>query len=247
MSTQTCCLEVCVDGPAGLTAAVAGGADRIELCGALSVSGLTPTLGFMRLAATCATPSYAMIRPHPGDFRFTPAEVDLMYADIDAVREAGLAGVVLGASRADGSLDETVLARLVAHAAGLGLGVTLHRAFDLVPDFPAALETAIGLRFERVLTSGGATTALKGLDTLRALVAQAGERISIMAGGGVTPANVHMLVDAAGVHEVHGSFSRKWRPTGGPDRLNALGFGLAEQAETDEASVAAAKAALRCR
>jgi copper homeostasis protein len=239
---STCLLEVCVDGPAGLEAAVKGGADRIELCGALSVHGLTPSAGFMRLAAAVSTPSYAMIRPRPGDFHFTPAEVDLMRADIDAVRAAGLAGVVLGASRADGSLDEAVLGRLVEHAAGLGL--TLHRAFDLVPDFASALETAIGLGFERVLTSGGATSALKGLDRLRALVEQAGDRISIMAGAGVTPANVGMLVDLARVHEVHGSFSRKGRPRGGPARLKALGFAVPEQAETDEASVAAARAAL---
>jgi copper homeostasis protein len=234
-----------VDGPAGLDAAVKGGADRIELCSALSVAGLTPSAGFMRRAAEVDPPSYAMIRPRPGDFRFTRGEVDLMRADIDAVHDAGLAGVVLGASRADGSLDARALERLVAHAASLGLGATLHRAFDLAPDLSAALETAIGLGFERVLTSGGAPSAPEALERLRALVAQAGERISIMPGAGVTAGNVRRLVDTTGVHEVHGSFSRRRRPRGAPQRLTALGFGQAERAETDEAAVAAARAALK--
>jgi len=237
-----CLLEVCVDGAAGLTAALAGGADRIELCSALALSGLTPSPGLMRLAGQLSKPAYAMIRPRPGDFCFSPAEIDVMRADIDAARAAGLPGVVLGASRPTGELDADALAVLVPHARGLGL--TLHRAFDVAPDLEAALETAIDLGFERVLTSGGETSAIAGGGRLRDLVARAAGRISIMAGSGVTPANVQALVEQTGVREVHGSFSRRHAPVSGPERLHALGFALAEQAETDQASVAAAKAAL---
>ncbi len=237
-----CLLEVCVDGADGLMAALAGGADRIELCSALALSGLTPVPGLMRLAARQSRPAYAMIRPRPGDFCFSPAEIDVMRGDIDAARGAGLPGVVLGASRADGSLDADVLARLVEHASGLGL--TLHRAFDVAPDLDAALETAIALGFERVLTSGGEPTAPAGADRLRALVDRAAGRIGVMAGSGVTPTNVRALVEGAGVREVHGSFSRKRLAVARPERLQALGFDLAEQAETDAASVAAARAAL---
>ena len=239
---RECLLEVCVDSPAGLMAALAGGGDRIELCSALALSGLTPSPGLMRLAARQSRPSYAMIRPRPGDFCFSPAEIDVMRSDIDAVRAAGLPGVVLGASRSTGELDADGLARLIEHAQGLRL--TLHRAFDVAPDLTAALETAIGLGFERVLTSGGETSAIAGADRLRALVGQSAGRISIMAGSGVTPANVRALVDHTGVREVHGSFSRKAPAVSGPERLRTLGFALAERAETDQASVAAARAAL---
>jgi copper homeostasis protein len=220
-----CLLEVCIDSPAGLMDALAGGADRIELCSGLALSGLTPSPGLMRLAA-CSS----------------PAEIDVMRGDIDAVRAAGLPGVVLGASRPTGELDADALARLVEHARGLGL--TLHRAFDLAPDLEAALETAIALGFERVLTSGGETTAIAGAYRLRDLVGQAGERISIMAGSGVTASNILALVEQAGVREVHGSFSRRRSTSAGPERLHALGFALADQAETDQATVAAARAAL---
>ncbi len=134
--------------------------------------------------------------PREGDFVFAPADLDQMRRDIDAVRDAGLAGVVLGASEPRGALDGEALARLVAHAEGLG--TTLHRAFDLVPDPLADLELAIGLGFERVLTSGGAERAEEALDAIAALVSAAGDRISIMPGGGARPENAALIVAATG-------------------------------------------------
>ena len=113
-------LEVCVDTLAGLEAAVAGGADRIELCAALALGGLTPSAGLMREAAGCGLPVLAMIRPRTGDFCWSGAEVRAMEAEIAAAREAGLAWVVLGASLPDGRLDLPVLRRLVEVARGAG-------------------------------------------------------------------------------------------------------------------------------
>ncbi len=145
-------LEVCVDSPKGLAAAIEGGANRIELCSALELGGLTPVAGLMKAAAAAPIPVYAMIRPHAGPFIFDAADEAAMMADIDAVRAFGLEGVVIGANRPDGTLDMPLIRRLKAHAAGLGS--TLHRAFDLVPDADAALEQAVELGFERILTSG---------------------------------------------------------------------------------------------
>ena len=154
MSTFTSApsLEVCVDTPEGLATAITAKVDRIELCADLGVGGLTPTPGMLAMAATAPMPVYAMIRPRQGDFVYGPEDRAVMLGDIAAVRQAGLAGVVLGASRRDRSLDEDTLAILCGAAEGLG--TTLHRAFDLVPDPEAALATAIRLGFERILTSG---------------------------------------------------------------------------------------------
>ena len=218
-------LEVCVDTPAGLAAAIKGGADRIELCSSLALQGLTPAPGLIAQAARASIPIYPMIRPRQGDFQYGPVELDAMRRDIDAVRAAGLAGVVLGANRASGELDAEALAMLVAHAAGLG--VTLHRAFDLVPDPAAGLETAIALGFERVLTSGAAQTAMAGAELIAAMMAQAGGRIVILAGGGVNPANVAELVARTGVREVHSSCSAPATDglaQGHEDRAYKLGF-----------------------
>jgi len=240
-------LEVCVDSPNGLLAAIQAGADRIELCSSLALQGLTPTPGLMALAGRQAVPSYPMIRPHPGEFRYSPLDVDVMRGDIDAARAAGLAGVVIGANRPSGELDEEVLAALVEHAQGLRL--TLHRAFDLVPDFAKALEIAVDLGFERILTSGGARTAMQGAETLRDLVVRAGDRISIMAGSGVTTANLAELVRKTGVREVHGSFGALvYGREGGEEpgaRAAELGFAMLERKDTLGASVAAAAEILR--
>lgn len=231
-------LEVCVDSAAGLAEAVAGGADRIELCAALAVGGLTPSAGLVGLAAGCGVPVMAMIRPRAGDFVWSEAEVAMMEAEIAAMRVAGLAGVVLGASLPDGRLDVPVLRRLVAAAEGLDL--TLHRCFDLVPDMAVALEAAVALGFRRVLTSGGEATAEAGAARIGALVAQAVGRISVMPGAGVTAANAGVLT-ALGVGEIHSSCSEAREADG---KVVALGFGPAVVRRTSAGRVRALKAAL---
>jgi len=233
-------LEVCVDDIAGLHAAVEGGADRIELCSALALGGLTPGPGLMAAAARLPIPAYAMIRPHAGDFRFSGSDLEAMKADIDAARRAGLAGVVLGASRDDGGLDKAMLAALTAHAAGLG--TTLHRAFDLVPDVTEAVEIAVELGFERILTSGGAKTAAEGVDTLERVIALAAGRISVMPGSGVNLKTIGTLLPRLAVSEIHASCSA---PGAAADsRAVALGFAPADARRTDAATVRALRAAL---
>nr|WP_247750068.1 copper homeostasis protein CutC [Rhizobium sp. 16-449-1b] len=229
----TILLEVCVDSPRGLAAAIEGGADRIELCSALEIGGLTPVAGMMKVAAAAPIPVYAMIRPHAGPFVFDSGDEAAMMADIDAVRAFGLAGVVIGANLADGTLDMPLLRRLKAHAAGLGS--TLHRAFDLVPDPDAALEQAVELGCERILTSGCIPKAIDGLETLARLSKKAAGRISIMPGSGVRPANAPQILRATGAREIHGSCSS---PVASVDpRAVAFGFEAASPNRTDASIV----------
>lgn len=233
-------LEVCVDDADGLAAAVEGGADRVELCSALALGGLTPSIGLMAHAKPPPVPVYAMIRPRPGDFVFGPAELDIMRRDIDAARATGLAGVVLGASRPDGRLDERMLTKLTGHAAGLGL--TLHRAFDLAPDFEEAIATAAELGFERILTSGGAKSAPEAVDTLARLVDLAAGRLSIMPGAGINPDTIGLILPKLRVTEVHSSCSVR-APTK-ERRLIDMGFAPSERRLTDAATVRAMKGRL---
>jgi copper homeostasis protein len=194
-------LEVCVDTFQGAVSAVQGGAGRIELCSSLSEGGLTPSAGLMRAAAGLAVPCYAMIRPRSGLFAFSRDEVAIMLADIATARAAGLAGVVLGAQGADGALDVALLRRLV-DAAG-PLGCTLHRVIDVVPDPLAAVTQAIGLGFERVLTSGAEPFAPDGVPMIRRMVDLAAGRISVMPGCGLDPGNVAAVLRATGATEAH--------------------------------------------
>lgn len=195
-------LEICVDDIDGLDAAIAGGADRIELCAALALGGLTPTPGLMHHAATAPVPIHTLVRPRAGDFVYCEREVSTMLADIDAVRQHGHAGVVFGANCPDGRLDEEVLRRLLAHSEGLT--ATLHRAFDLVPDAVEAIETAIELGFERILTSGRASSAITGVEALAELVVRARGRIAIMPASGISRHNVFAML-GLDVCEIHAS------------------------------------------
>lgn len=235
-------LEICVDDAEGLHAAISGGADRIELCSALALGGLTPSAGLMVMAAASPVPVYAMIRPRAGDFRYSAAETAQMMQDIDAARHSGLAGVVFGANDATGRLDEPLLRQLSTHADGLGR--TLHRAIDLVPDdaLADAVALAIDLGFERILTSGGAQTAAEGLDRLQRSFALAEGRIMIMPGAGVTAASVSTLLHSVPVVEIHASCSQ-FRKDGDAAAIR-LGFATRQRRITSAAAIKALKAAL---
>lgn len=202
-------LEICVDSAAGLRAAVENGADRIELCAALSEGGLTPSKGMMDIASGLSIPVRAMIRPRAGNFTYDGTELDVMRRDIEEVAASALEGVVLGCNDESGNLDETLLASLAGHARALGLQITLHRSFDLVRDPLHALNVAAALGIDTILTSGQQPTAMAGLELIAQLVQAArNANIQIMAGGGVMPFAVEPLIARAGVRFVHASCRR---------------------------------------
>ena len=141
-------LEICVGDASGLETAVEAGADRIELCAALDQGGLTPSAGFIELAAKAPVPVHVLIRPRAGGFVYSRSELEAMQADIAFCRKAGIAGVVIGALDDFHDLDEAALAML--SAAAEGMDITLHRAFDLTRDPFSALQTAIALGLPRI-------------------------------------------------------------------------------------------------
>jgi copper homeostasis protein len=230
-------LEVCIDTAAGLRAAMEGGADRVELCSALEVGGLTPQAGLMSLAAAAGVTARIMIRPRSGDFVFNADEIDQMHAEILAARAYGLEGFVLGASLPDGRLDTETLARLIETAGDTRL--TLHRAFDLVPDIEEAVEAAIDLGFDTILTSGRAPTGLDGLADITRAHAIAAGRITIMAGAGINPETARTILASVPLKAVHGSCS-VLAPAESP-AVSRFGFSIANRRITDSKSVTALK------
>lgn len=183
--------------------AVESGADRIELCSALEVGGVTPSPGMIRQAVALGTPVQVLIRLRSGDFCYTSDEVEAMCDDIRLAGQLGAHGVVIGALTSEGDIDQEATRRMVE--AAQGLSVTFHRAFDECREPLRALEQIISLGCDRILTSGQAPTAPEGVGLLRQLVQQAGDRIIILAGSGVTPDNAERLVEGTGVREIHGT------------------------------------------
>lgn len=163
-------LEVCVDSYASAVAAIAGGADRLELCSALSVGGLTPSAALLRqIRKGSDIPIRCLMRPRGGDFFYTPEEIQQMAMEMAALRDAGADGFVIGCLTADGELDGNAMESLLKEASGLGL--TLHRCIDVSRDLEETYRQAALLGFDTVLTSGGAGKCLDGMETIGRLFA----------------------------------------------------------------------------
>lgn len=233
-------MEVCVDSPEGLAAAIEGGADRIKLASSLSLGGLSPSAGLLGLARDCPVPMRALIRPREGDMIYGERKRTAMFRDIDAARAAGVEGVAIGALTPENTLDIAMLEALVAHAAGLA--VTLHRAVDLLADPVTAVPIAAELGIGTILTSGGARTAMEGLETIKTMRWLADDRVTISAGGGLHRGNVAAVVAATGVRAVHALCSRPF--ANASPRAVELGLESELSRFTDAGEVAAMRTAL---
>jgi copper homeostasis protein len=194
--------EICVDSVAGVRAAKAAGAHRVELCADLLEGGITPSLGMIRQARKVpGIDLNVMIRPRGGDFLFNEDEFAAMRADIETAKAEGANGAVIGLLTAAAEIDVDRTRDLVALARPLS--VTFHRAFDVAAEPFGALETLIELGVDRVLTSGQEANVLEGLPLIVELMKRAGDRIITMPGGGITPRNIERILDAARPREIH--------------------------------------------
>jgi copper homeostasis protein len=199
-----CLLEVCVESLDCAVAAEQGGAQRIELCGDLSVGGLTPALELMQTVRDqVELPIYAMIRPRAGNFCYTDPEFEAMQKEIAIARQLGMDGIVLGILDSEDGVDIGRTRELVDLARPLD--VTFHRSFDESADLLCALEAVIQTGAKRILTSGGCASATHGAKTLSQLVAAVAGRVIIMPAGGIDAQNVSALICQSNVREVHAS------------------------------------------
>ncbi len=199
-------VEVCCADISSVAAAEKAGAPRIELCAALPLGGVTPSVGAMAMARRIFSGKiHVLVRIRDGNFVYNSDEKEAMYLDLPAVAAAGCDGVVVGALNADGSIDREFAAKMAETAHKLHLSITFHRAFDVCNDRKSTLDTLISLGYDRVLTSGGADDALTGAEELAALNRQADGRIIILPGGGVTANNAAEIIDTVGTTEIHGS------------------------------------------
>ncbi|MBN2730084.1 MAG: copper homeostasis protein CutC [Bacteroidales bacterium] len=198
-------LEACVASFESVKQAIAGGADRLELCSHLSCGGLTPSPGLIRQTIEYSpVPVNILIRPRAGNFVYNKSELEVIECDIRYAHEMGAAGIVCGFLREDGSVDKekTCYFRELSKP----LSFTFHRAFDLCPDPFQALEDLIDCGIDRILTSGQQDKATEGIDFIEKLVEKAAGRIIIMPGGGINAENVGLFLEK-GVKEVHASGS----------------------------------------
>lgn len=223
--------ELCAESIQACLAAREGGADRIELCSALSEGGLTPSHSLIRTAVLRSElPVQVLLRPRGGDFLYTEDEFDLMRDDLSHARALGATGFVLGILRADGTVDIERTRELVELAAPLE--VTFHRAFDYAVSLEQALEDVVATGCRRILTSGGEPDVLAGAGKLAQLVELAAGRVEIAVGGGLRIKNAADLARTIGAKHFHGSL-RSREPSGMQHERNWV---LEETGEFDSTS-----------
>lgn len=187
-------LEICCTSLADALAAQNGGADRIELCTSLNVGGLTPDKALLQeVCANLSIPVYVLIRSRAGNFEYSKEELQLMLEQIIQAREAGAHGIVCGALQSDGRLHVEHTRQMIETAGPLPF--TFHRAFDVCSGREDAIGQLAVMGVQRILTSGGKPTAVAGVEQLQQFQDWAQGRLTIMAGGGVRPENLQVLLD----------------------------------------------------
>lgn len=240
--TKTNKVEITAQDIYSVKAAINGGADRIELCTALGVAGLTPSIGLITKAVEVAN-SYqkegfvdVLIRPREGDFIYDEDEIQTCLEDIRFAKEAKVNGVVVGVLNADNTINVEALERMAKEAEGVEL--VFNRAFDVVENQFEALEALIKCGVKRVLTSGAAPRTIEGINRISELVNQASGRIEIMAGGGVRIVDIEELFEV-GVDAIHISARKSVKR--GPNRPGERAEFLQADVELVKLAVNAAK------
>lgn len=206
-------LEIAVVSAEGAGIAASEGADRIELCSSLELGGITPSQGLMEAAAEHAAGRleiHPLIRCRPGDFTYSPAELDTMEREIRNLLRQGADGVVFGALLPGGEVDVPATRRLAecARNTNPSAQLTFHRAIDQSRDPMAAVNVLVKLGFTRVLSSGQSASVGEGLDTLARMARASAGRLQVMAGGGLRIADIP-AVRRSGMDAVHLSAKQK--------------------------------------
>lgn len=199
-------LEVCVDSLESAIAAINGGADRLELCSSLIEGGLTPTPGFLIQIQNMNSRNisvYCLLRCRPGNFIYSPDEIEVMKEDAKILRKNGANGFVFGALSEHGDVNMKFCREIIK--ACHPLPVTFHRAFDFCKRPTIEVEVIIDLGFQRILTSGKQQTAQMGVKLIKKLMEQVGNRIIIMPGGGINKENLKFILENTEASEIHGS------------------------------------------
>lgn len=208
-------MEICIDSLESARNAIEGGANRLEVCSALSEGGLTPSPGLIQQIRSYTTiPLYAMIRIRCGDFVYSPEEINAMLYDLKILKNH-VNGFVFGALTSDCEIDTVACEKIVT--AAHPLPVTFSRAFDLTTDPVKSMELIADLGFQRILTSGQKNTVLEGLELIKTLLQKA-RKLVIMPGAGITKDNIRKIMES-GAKEFHASAKRRKLVVHGTNRI----------------------------
>ncbi|MFT4413755.1 copper homeostasis protein CutC [Fredinandcohnia humi] len=227
--------EICCGSLEDALHAEKAGADRIELNNAMYLFGLTPSIGtIQRVVNNCTIPIVVMVRPRPGGFFYNEYEFRTMLSDIEALMDFTIEGVAFGCLDENCNIDIEKNKKIIEMIHKNKKDAVFHRAFDCVQDPYKSIEVLIDLGVKRVLTSGLKNTAWEGMELLTKLQDKYGEKIEIVAGGGVNASNASDLIHKTGVLQYHSS-CKNWRKD--PTTISNVSFAFAEHPHQEDYNV----------
>jgi len=202
-------VEICIETLEEAKLAAKYGCNRIEVCSALDLGGLTPSIGLINSCLELnSIESHILIRPRAGNFVYSSSEIEIMKADIQIAAKAGAKGVVFACLNIDNEIDIIANNLLIQTAGEHQLKITFHRAIDFTKNYFKSFEIITELGFDRVLTSGREVTAFEGLENIKTLISKNNTSIEIMAGSGINAENVHLFRDI-GLNAIHFSIRKQ--------------------------------------
>jgi len=183
-------------------AAVAGGADRLEVVRDIDRRGLTPDAALVRaILSETSVPLRIMIRESDGFSVSGATEVSTLQRAMETFAALPIDGIVIGFARGpalDLDLTRAVLA-IAPHVLA-----TFHHAFDEAADPFSALDALTSVpQIDRVLTAGGGGAWTSRCSRLAEYVARAEPGLTILAGGGVDDEVLGALAASGVVREAH--------------------------------------------
>lgn len=222
-------LEACVDSVRSAIEAEKGGASRVELCSDLVIGGVSPSVPlFRQIRKYTDLKIRVLLRPRYGDYCYDSYEFEELREEVAIFREEGADGVVVGILNPDGTLNTEQLSELKQEARSMD--ITLHRAFDVCADPFQALEQAVEMGFDTILTSGQAPTAWEGRELLKELQEKSRGRIEILAASGIGPGPIRNLIPYTDISSYHMSGKTELESSM-TFRKDGIGLGLSESSD----------------
>ncbi len=195
--------ESCVENFKEASLACQAGADQIELCSSLELDGLSPAPSEVRLSLKLGVPIKVMIRARPGNFVYSKDEGEEMLQLIREYQELGASHFVLGMLTHDGAIDVSLLKKC-RKIMRLGDTICFHKAIDVSANILDATRQLINSGLvDSILTSGGAPTAIEGVQTIKHMQVLCGSAIEVIAAGKITHQNlpnIHQLLQLKTYH-----------------------------------------------
>lgn len=196
-------LEICCGSIRDAIVAHKKGADRIEINAALELGGITPQITTIKyLKEHINIPIVAMLRLRGSNFIYNEEEFLQMKLDVKELLETDVDGIVFGSLNKDKSINISQTKYICNIVHKYNKEFVFHKAIDEAIDIEKAFDDLVSIGVDRVLTSGGKHGVLEGLESLKYLQNKYGNKIEILAGGGVNSNNITRLKDV-GIKQFH--------------------------------------------